>query len=160
MRFVLHVAAVAMLTGLSPAPSPAQDTTVVYPVKFVCGAKAPKTWDAVFPGRYFTAINIHNASSDSISIRTQIASTQAAPIQGTVFNGPSINLGRTRALEIDCEEILKSAHTDGFLKGFLIIPTRRPLDVVAVYTTGTEAGPSSIDVVTVAPRRASKVEIP
>ena len=44
-------------------------------------------------------------------------------------------LGPDEALEIDCPDISKLAHTDaGFLKGFVVIESEVELDVVAVYT--------------------------
>jgi hypothetical protein len=132
----------AALLALLPAITAsltAQDTTTVrrdsfnleYAVKFVCGT--PRT-RAVAPGLYFTAINVHNPYLDTALFRKKVASTlpgeQPGPISPFWFS----RLASDQALEIDCDDIFRHARLEGFGKGFVVIQSRTPLDVVAVYT--------------------------
>ena len=159
---------------------------VTYSVKFVCGIKtvpsgpvspfsAPVAFDfagtqgAVQPGKYSTAINVHNFGRDhaTLSVRGVIAD----PL---VFAGPSaerqVTIGKFRAREIDCSEIAgmfpdtlidqegRILLPPRFMKGFVTITTGTQLNVVAVYTAavfmeGEKSRPSglSMDVEVIQP---------
>lgn len=147
-----RLAALVILASLTSTPALPQEPALTYAVKFVCGVRdSVPAWDAVYPGRYFTAINIRNPSPGSVSIATQIATVLPTPSQGSVSSGPVLKLERGHAVEVDCQELLRVAGKLRFLKGFLVILAPVPLNVVAVYTTGTASGPASIDVETIMP---------
>lgn len=103
-----------------------------YAAKFVCGKSPGKV---VAPGVYFTAINVHNPTYTKIRFRVKIAVALPELKPGPVSKFHDAELGPDEALEIDCPDISKLAHTDaGFLKGFVVIESEVELDVVAVYT--------------------------
>ena len=134
----------------------AQRQAYQYPVKYVCGNRlSSRSWDAVFPGRYFSAINIRNPSADTLRLSTQIAATRAAPLEGPTTWGPVLTLHPAHALEVDCQEILALAKEAPFQKGFLVIASPVELDVVAVYSAGLSTGVTTLDVEPVAPRRVA-----
>ena len=141
-----------------------QNPRHVYEIKFVCGKRPAQTsssdWDAVSPGSYYTAVNIYNASTDSIEIKTFIATTDARPIGGRRLVGPTLSLQPRQALEMDCNEIVRAARSRGFLKGFVVIVSPQPLEIVAVYTAANSAGVSSIDVEKVSESSGAEVGCP
>lgn len=158
-----------LMVGLVFAfPSPlqllAQDSLAEYSVKFACGRRVQATtsaavFEAVAPGRYFTAINIRNASADTARIRVQIATTRAAPVPGRLIELPSVALLPPRlALELDCRELLGAvqppvSQSSALLKGFVVLTTDRDIDVVAVYSAGPGPAVETMDVERVAGRR-------
>ncbi len=132
----------------------AQKQAYAYPVKFICGNRlSSRSWDAVFPGRYFSAINIRNPSSDTLRLSTQVAATLAAPVEGPTTWGPVLTLHPAHALEVDCQEILALAQKAPFQKGFLVIASPVELDVVAVYSAGLSTGVTTLDVEPIPPHR-------
>jgi hypothetical protein len=109
-----------------------------YAVKFVCGK--PNTPVAA-PGRYFTAINVHNPAHQPVAFKKKIAVALPEEKAGRVTKFFDVKLGPDEALEIDCQDILKYARDElkyardeDFFKGFVVIETSFELDVVAVYT--------------------------
>jgi hypothetical protein len=146
-RVLLAVAA----TILIPTAVHSQRSQLsLYRVKFICGERLPGSpsegrWNAVAPGSYFTAINIYNPSADSAIVRSAIATTREAALPGDVINGPVITIPTRRALELDCEEILRLANVP-FVKGFVRLSTTRPVIVVAVYTAADSTRVVSVDV--------------
>ena len=120
-------------------------------VKFVCGRQVESGWNQVAPGAYYTAVNILSRSSGAALLTTQIATTRPTLEGGTTLPGPAIELRPSQAAEIDCADILRSAKTDGFLKGFLIVDSSAELMVTAVYTAANEREVSAIDVEQVGP---------
>ncbi len=128
-----------------------------YVVKFVCGTRTTpvnaQDWNAVSPGRYFTAVNVYNPGNDSVSIGTSMAATAAQPVGGAVWTGPMLSLMPRQALEIDCSELMRQPHAIvRFLKGFVTLRSPRPLEVVVVYTAMNGPGTNSIDVERIAER--------
>lgn len=130
-RFLLLALAAPLAT-----PARAQDTLAVpteYAVKIVCGRPDRR---AVAPGTYFTAINIHNPNADSVIFRKKVALTLPGERPGRVYPFSSNSLLPDQALEIDCTDALRHSDTTlPFAKGFVVIQSQAPLDVVAVYTT-------------------------
>lgn len=129
---------ILLVAGLAPAVASAQQQEFQYVVKFVCGKGDGQV---VAPGNYFTAINVHNPTTAAVTFRKKIAvalpSEKAGPIS-PIFRA---TLKPDEALEIDCPDILKHAHSDAsFLKGFVVIKTNRRLDIVAVYTAAGSTG--------------------
>ena len=105
-----------------------------YAVKIICGFPDRP---ALAPGRYFTAINIHNPSTSpkGIIFRKKFALT--GPSESSVMPTPFRfnRLGPDYALEVDCtnRDLLERK----FVKGFAVIQSPVELDVVAVYTAGS-----------------------
>jgi hypothetical protein len=102
-----------------------------YAVKIVCGTPETK---ALAPGLYFTAINVHNPGSDTVVFRKKFATTLPNEQPGPISPFSSNYLVPDQALEIDCSDIFHHARLVRWAKGFAVIQSPRPLDIVAVYT--------------------------
>ncbi len=103
-----------------------------YAVKFICG-KSDGT--VVAPGNYWTAINLHNPSTDRAVIRKKIAVALPREKTGPISAFFDATLGPDEALEIDRDDIVEHSPVPGeFIKGFVVIYSDFDLDVVAVYT--------------------------
>lgn len=120
-----------------------------YAVKFLCGqvGGAAEEGGIVAPGRYFTAINVHNPTQKTVaSFRKKVA--QALPWQkpGPVSKFSEGRLGPDLAMEVDCPEILKmlGAAPGKAAKGFLVIESSVELDVVGVYSAAAGQGVSTL----------------
>jgi len=143
-------------------PLPAQALTRdLFSVKFICGIKTPPpgitlptagTQNAVQPGRYSTAINLHNFS-DNENVKIRVHGVIAKPGGGGEVSNPPviITIPSMGALELDCPFIANLFDDiiitpDGgillppnFIKGFLRIESLQgqenpSLNVVVVYT--------------------------
>lgn len=138
-----------------------------YAVKVVCGTVDCCDGDGggthgsapMAPGRYWTAINIHNPEKCrdarfrwKLAIAEPVDSERSGLI--TPFR-PQL-LGPDAALEIDCDHIVRTLPVGmgGFVKGYVVIESDVQLDVVAVYsgTTGSNSGVSSFHTERVPPR--------
>jgi hypothetical protein len=107
-----------------------------YAVKFVCGTAKG---DVLAPGEYWTAINVHNPTSNPVKFRKKIAIALPEEQPGPVTEFFDAKLGPDQALEIDRKDIFRHAkQMVEFLKGFVIIESEIELDVVAVYTATGE----------------------
>jgi hypothetical protein len=122
-----------------------------YAAKFICTANIPgtsQTSDAVVPGSYQTAVNIHNPQNVKVKLRKKIAS----PIGISKYF--EFILAPDAVARITCAQIrefgLNLIH--GF-EGFLVIESSLSVDVVAVYTAAGKEHVSSIDVETVKERK-------
>lgn len=131
-----------------------------YPVKFICGRDNAPLRDAqVAPGRYFTAINIHNPDlREAQTLWYKVAVALPELQAGTVTKFVRATLEADRSVEIDCPTIRRRvADEELFHKGFVVIVSEEPFDVVAVYTTSTRLlSPEEIetmDIERVKPRR-------
>ncbi|MEJ2303804.1 MAG: CARDB domain-containing protein [Anaerolineales bacterium] len=103
-----------------------------YIVKFVCGKSGG---EVVAPGRYYTAINVENPSERVARIRKRFSIALPGEMAGPVSEFFLAKLGPYEAMEIDCGDIFQHTRSRaGFLKGFALIESRTPLEVVAVYT--------------------------
>ncbi len=131
-----------------------------YAVKFVCGRMRR---GALAPGRYYTAINIHNPFRDDVKFQTKAA--LAGPdkvhggkigVGGFVSEFEVYRLEHDQALEIECMDISRRTASfvpRDFISGFYVIQSDTELDVVAVYTTQARFwGAKSIDVETISAR--------
>jgi hypothetical protein len=119
-----------------------------YAIKFVCGRP---DFPVVAPGRYFTAINVHNPGEKPALVLKKIAVALPGEKAGPVSRFFLAQLRPDEALEIDCPDILRHAQLQSFLKGFVVLESEAALDVVAVYTAGHEEVETE-DVVRVPPR--------
>lgn len=145
-----------------------------YVVKFVCGTRAlaapatlPSIRNSVKPGVYNTAVNLYNSARDSVLFRVLLASTDSVPVPGRSFlllPNHNLMLPPERALEVDCDDILRSAERVlrrvAFLKGFVRVLSERELDVVAVYSAGPPEALATMDVERVPPSRRSDTTSP
>ncbi len=131
----------------------------VYAAKFLCGELKPMDVEGpVTPGRYATAINVHNPHGHPVAIRKkaillynaehpeQAVERPIPPVHGerTVIK----ELGPDWGLEIDCRDIRELLLKDAsgqtgppapvFIKGWVVVETLADtsIDVVAVYTAG------------------------
>ncbi len=130
-----------------------------YAVKFVCG-KSDGT--VVAPGKYFTAINVHNPTDTGIVLTKKFAIALPGEKPGPVSQFFKTKLGPDEAFEIDNRDIFE--HTDtraDFLKGFVVIKSKVELDVVAVYTAAGATGQvETLHVEYVSPRRPGTTGCP
>ena len=106
--------------------------TFQYAVKVVCGKSEG---EVVAPGEYWTAVNVHNPTYQTIKFRKKIAIALPGEQPGPVTKFFDAKLGPDEALEIDRDDIFRHADSPvPFIKGFVVIQSEVELDVVAVYT--------------------------
>ncbi len=122
-----------------------------YAAKFICTSHIPgtsQTSDAVVPGSYQTAVNIHNPQNVKVKLRKKIAS----PIGISKYF--DFILEPDGVARVTCAQIrefgLQLIH--GF-EGFLVIESSHSVDVIAVYTAAGKEQVSSIDVEAVRERK-------
>ncbi len=109
-----------------------------YPIKFICGKPGLQV---LAPGKYFSAINVHNPDlRKPVKFWFKVAVALPRLKAGPVSKFRKAKLKADQALEIDCPTILKLAKAQGFLKGFVVILSKRPIDIVAVYTAAGVTG--------------------
>ncbi len=106
------------------------------------------------PGRYFTAINIHNPSTcKTVTFRWKLAVAKQLPVSspsqdlaglsvgGEISRFQRVTLRPDQAVEIDNPNILEffkiTGGTTGNVKGFVVIESPCELDVVAVYSASS-----------------------
>lgn len=134
-----------------PVPERVEDcrpcTEFQYAVKLVQGSPPPLTNQSfIAPGRYFTAINVHNPSTcKTVKFRWKVALGDVAGRHDsriTAFQQASLR--PDQALEIDARDIAKVLNIPlpDFVKGFVVIESPCELDVVAVYTVLQVSGPA------------------
>ena len=119
-----------------------------YAVKLVCGQVVATPTGAptpVAPGRYWTAINIHNPDKcheAHFRWKVVVAAPLGQPPTVPVYQRPRV-LGPDLALEIDCRQVMQTfpppPPVPTFVKGYVVIESDIELDVVAVYS-GTQGG--------------------
>jgi hypothetical protein len=150
------------------APLPGQSQFVQYTAKFMCGVPVLEARrEAVKPGNYATAINIHNPDPVS-EVPFEKKAVLAMP-QGFDRRPPSpfkqeIPLQPDFAMEVDCQNIrdlLGGPPAPTFITGFvvMVVPGSSELDVVGVYSaeppvpaTGGTPNGIGLEVLPIAPR--------
>ena len=119
-------------------------TEFQYAVKLVCGmvnADAPGAPPSpVAPGRYWTAINIHNPDkcrSARFRWKVVVARRLGEELAVPIYQRMQV-LGPDQAVEIDCDLIGKALPLPApeFIKGYVVLESDSELDVVAVYSGG------------------------
>jgi hypothetical protein len=170
--FSLVPAPASLLAQERPENAPVT-TTFEYSVKFVCGIPGMEAQrEAVKPGNYATAVNIHNPNQlpNTPPIQFTKHAVQALPedFSPKPPGGPvSEKLVSDFAMEVDCQNIrdlLHLPHDTTFIKGFLVIlepSTFTPLDVIGVYSSEPPPGQTGIggmglEILPVTPRTVSK----
>ena len=164
VALILMVGVIAGLMALRPTPvdgaagSAAQvPEGFMYTVKFTC-VKEVGPPEADFggvpfvPAQYRTAINIHNPQRKGFDFRKKavVALSQGSEKRGIISEWRDEHLESDEALDVDCldiQKLLGGTHPVG--DGFVVIESRFPLDVVAVYTTEG----AGIDVEYIQPKR-------
>ena len=126
--------------------------TYQYVVKIICGISDGKI---IAQGKYFTSINLHNPSNESIVFRYKVATALPGMKPGPVSDFVKGKLEPDEASEIDCPDIFRLIESrEKFLKGFVVIKTQFRLDVVAVYTVaGTNGYIETMDIERITPQR-------
>lgn len=105
-----------------------------YAVKFVCGKEYGKI---LAKGRYYTAINVRNATDREIVVIKKFAVALPSEKPGPVTKVFEAKLGPQQVMEIDNADIFSHAKARGFVKGFAVIESDAELDIVAVYTVAS-----------------------
>jgi hypothetical protein len=152
----------AALTLTSTAPAQPQRPMVEYAAKFVCGSPPAVAAAPVAPGRYFTAINVHNPGERPIGFRKKFAIALPSERAGPISPFFDAKLGPDQAFEIDCADIVgafRPSQRQRLMKGFAVIQlfdTTATLDVVVVYTAAGSTGRvETMDVERVTARRGT-----
>jgi hypothetical protein len=116
-----------------------------YASKFLCGIG---DGSRTVKGHYLTAINIHNPSDSRAIFNWKVAVASPPPSGQLVSPFAPLELIPDGAAELICKQILQQSRLmASFVTGFLVIESKTPLDVVAVYTATDPSGRSiSIDV--------------
>jgi hypothetical protein len=114
-------------------------TEFQYAVKLVQGsAPALSNTSFIAPGRYFTAINVHNPSTcKTVRFRWKVARTDIGGTPNSAITAfREAILRPDEAVEIDARNIARALgiNPTQFAKGFVVIESACELDVVAVYT--------------------------
>ena len=137
-----------LLASLGPndfLPRPINETVLEYQyvVKVVCGDMATKEgMPVVSRGAYTTAINVYNHSTCKTAIiRRRLSVGLPHAKSGPISKVSKSNLGPCLAMEVDCADIMEMAPNDSkFVKGFVVLESNLPLEVVAVYTAAGLTG--------------------
>ena len=122
-----------------------------YAAKLVSGiANQEQGAGIVAPGRYYTAINVHNpATCKTVTFRWKVA--VADPLKpGLITRFQTLTLRPDQAVEIDSPHVARvlGLAPTRFVKGYVVLESPCELDVVAVYTVGPpSAGPAAGNVV-------------
>src|SRR5260370_15182070 len=135
---LLIVAASGVFVGRRAEAQP--PTGFQYAAKFVIGQS---NGDILAKGQYFTAVNVHNPTQQTVTFRKKFAVALPGDKAGPVSQFFSATLKPDEALEIDNKDILTHVSTSGagsFFKGFVVIETPVELDVVGVYTPAASTG--------------------
>lgn len=133
-------------------------TEFQYAVKIVCGqvdASIEASLTPVAPGRYWTAINIHNpdkCQNATFRWKVVVAKPLGSDVLTPVYQRPVV-LRPDTALEIDCQQVMRTfPQPPKFVKGYVVIESDIELDVVAVYSGTTGCGGNSFHTERVQPR--------
>ncbi len=149
------------------------DKIFEYASKIICGPQMDPKNMRLARGFYATAINIHNPNPKGVAFFKKLALTFPPGEQrpGQIIPIGKDKLRHDEALETDCMDIHQKIFPDGFpspgyIKGFVVIQSREPLDVIAVYTMATLnhkdeiVDHSSIDVERVNERIVARQSLP
>ena len=107
-----------------------------YAAKLVSGL-LESTDGPLAPGRYYTAVNIHNPSTcRTITFRWKVTRAQSVtpPIKPLITGWSKVTVRPDESVEIDRQDITFAMHFDGFVKGFVVVESPCELDVVSVYS--------------------------
>jgi hypothetical protein len=164
VALVLMVGVIASIVAARPTPvdgaaglAAQEEEGFMYTVKFTCVEEVGPA-EADFGGvpfmraQYRTAVNIHNPQRDDVGFQKKavVALSQGSEERGIISEWREERLRSDEALDVDCVDIQKLlGGTQPVGDGFVVIESRVPLDVVAVYTTEG----AGIDVEYIQPKR-------
>lgn len=131
-----------------------------YVVSYTCGGNTGEALRIV-RGEYATAVNIYNAGAAEAVFRKHVALVYPPNSQtaGEVSDPIEDVLPSGSALQVDCLELRNEflfptpPPNTQHVQGFLVIESRLPLEVEAVYSAAGSEGEASIDVERIAERR-------
>jgi hypothetical protein len=133
------------------------DEGFMYTAAFACVREVGPFDPAFMPGEYRTTVNVHNPQRHEVSFlkKAVIANSEETQERGIISDYREDVLRPDDALAIDCTTIISLlAQQPSVGNGFVVIESKEPLDVVAVYTQITEAG-ASVDVECIQPKQIS-----
>lgn len=106
-----------------------------YAAKFVCGDST--NTEIVVPGKYLTAINVHNPYRTNITLYKKVVRALPEDIVPIPPSTPRpYKVQSDYAFEIDCQDIRKlGGYDEPFIKGFVVLYSPKIIDVVGVYTS-------------------------
>ena len=147
---------------ISPPEPPQDQTMYVYSVKIMCVPHLGPASPALMPGKYRTAVNVHNPWDQPALIEKWVTLSNPQGIPPITGDRIHETLQSWSAFDVDCPHMRdqfglpKDAQVPGG-KGFMVIRSDRELDIVAVYTSRTETPNKngmgiSIDVETIEPK--------
>jgi hypothetical protein len=130
---------------------------LVYAAKFICGVMSqpsPAVEGPVEPGSYATAINVHNPNPrEAVAFAKKAVLLFSANEKEAGFEVPKppskrfdAELGPDYGMEIDARDIRQELLSGQpvpaplFIKGWVVIESPLPLDVVGVYTVRAPNG--------------------
>ena len=109
-----------------------------YVAKFVCGKATPLEFQsgAIAPGTYFTAINVHNLTSNATAgLRKRWSFGKVSEQPGGLSQWVSASIPPGQTILIDCRELLGGVGNPPFAEGAIEIISTVDIDVIGVYTT-------------------------
>ena len=109
-----------------------------YVAKFVCGkpTNVEISTLAVAPGTYFTAINVHNLTSNTTAgLRKRWSFGKVNEQPGGLSPWVSASVPPGQTILIDCRELLGAVGNPPFAEGAIEIISNVDIDVIGVYTT-------------------------
>ena len=124
-----------------------------YSAKFICVPEVGPEKGTVSPGRYRTAINVHNPGNKEVRfLKKAVIARNENEKRGPISPLVEDALAGDEALSINCKSIADRFEDEVSVgDGFFVIKSNDPLDVAAVYTSR-----DSVDVEYIAPTVAEE----
>jgi hypothetical protein len=138
----LAAAIIGSAASAQPVPPTQPAQPLEYAAKIVCGRSSDDNgrYPVLAGGSYFTAVNVHNPSRRVVVSHKVALATVGVPGEMTDIR-TDIRLNYDQAIDFDCRWIAERLRNAGiavppFFTGFLVLQSRTPLDVVALYSAG------------------------
>ena len=114
-----------------------RDYRYVYSAKFLCVPLVGPEGTALSPGRYQTAINVHNPSTNDVTfLKKVVIARNEMEKRGVITPLEQEQLADDEAISIDCTSIAaRFDEPQPIGEGFVVFKSNDPLDVIAVYTS-------------------------
>ncbi len=113
-----------------------------YAAKLVCG---PGDGQIATAADYATTVNIHNPDTSPTAFRTKVALSGNA-VDGNISMYTESELGPDGAQYFECANMRSrfDPMVTGLIDGFFVIESRKPLDIIALYTDNRNVAPAQI----------------
>ena len=134
IRIVTTLFIAALVAGLAGA----QTQTRQYSAKFICGKASDEQVKAFLaaPGLYYTAINVHNLTSNTTAgLRKRWSFGKVNEQPGGLSPWVSASVPPGQTILIDCRELLGAVGNPPFAEGAIEIISTADIDVIGVYTS-------------------------